>query len=145
MTTICPSCGKVFTESKPQFCPECGYPSEKFVEDNSEQVQNKPQLQKQDEENTNQRYQGPVYINNVQQKEHNGIGTAGFIIALMGLFASWIPVFGWILWVLGALFSLVGLFKTPRGLAIAGFIISFFGLIILLLGVELLSAIMRAF
>ncbi len=145
MTTICPSCGKVFADSKPQFCPECGCPSEMFVEEYSEQATDQPKQQNQNQENANQRYQNPIYINTGQPKEHNGIGTTGFIIALMGLFTSWIPVLGWILWVLGALFSLIGLFKTPRGLAIAGFIISFFGLIILLLGVELFSAFIRAF
>ena len=102
------------------------------------------QQQKQNEDAYPQ-VQHPIYINNALQHERNGVGTAGFVTALMGLFASWIPVFGWILWVLGALFSLIGLFKRPRGLAIAGFIISFFGLIVLLLGVELLSAIIRSF
>lgn len=142
---VCPSCGKVFTGNLPNFCPECGCPSEMFVEDYSAQVQSKLQQQNQDKENSNQNNQGHIYINNVQQKEHNGIGTAGFVISLIALFSAWIPVLGWILWVLGALFSLIGLFKSPRGLAVSGLIISVLGFIILLLGVELLSAIIRSF
>jgi hypothetical protein len=35
-------------------------------------------------------------------------------------------------WFLGALFSFIGIFKKPRGLAIAGLVISFIGIIILL-------------
>ncbi len=141
----CPSCGKVFTENKPEFCPQCGCPSEMFVEENSEQVQNKLQQPYKDEEKINHGYQNPIYINNVPRHESNGIGTAGFVISLIALFAAWIPVLGWILWVLGLLFSLIGVFKSPRGLAVAGLIISILGFIILLLGVELLSAIIRAF
>jgi len=70
----------------------------------------------------------------IEQKvpKKNGIGLAGFILALIALFTDWIPVLGWIVWALGAIFSIIGLFKAPRGFAIAGFIISFIGLIILI-------------
>ena len=70
----------------------------------------------------------------IEQKapKKNGIGLAGFILSLVALFTDWIPVLGWIVWFLGALFSIIGLFKKPRGFAIAGFIISFIGLIILI-------------
>lgn len=39
---------------------------------------------------------------------------------------------GIILWILGAIFSLVGIFRAPRGLAIAGTVISFIGIIVLI-------------
>lgn len=70
----------------------------------------------------------------IEQKapKKNGIGLAGFILALIALFTDWIPILGWIVWALGAIFSIIGLFKQPRGFAIAGFIISFIGLIILI-------------
>lgn len=70
----------------------------------------------------------------IEQKapKKNGIGLAGFILALIALLTDWIPVLGWIVWALGAIFSIIGLFKKPRGFAIAGFIISFIGLIILI-------------
>lgn len=70
----------------------------------------------------------------VNQASHqsNSMGTAGFILSLISLFFSWFPVVGWIIWFLGMLFSLIGLFKSPRGLAIAGFILSFINLIILI-------------
>lgn len=34
--------------------------------------------------------------------------------------------------VLGLIFSLIGVFRTPRGLSIAGLVISFLGLILLI-------------
>lgn len=60
----------------------------------------------------------------------NSLGTAGFVLALLGLVFCWVPVLGWILWVLGLVFSLCGVFKTPKGLSIAGLVISFIGLIV---------------
>lgn len=68
---------------------------------------------------------------NVVEKKSNGVGTAGFVIALIGLIFCWIPVLDWLLWLLGLILSIVGVFKTPRGLAIAGIVISFLGVIIL--------------
>lgn len=51
-----------------------------------------------------------------QRYKSNGLGTAGFITSLLGLLLSWVPVLGWILWLVGALLSLIGVFKSPRGL-----------------------------
>jgi hypothetical protein len=62
----------------------------------------------------------------------NGVGTAGFVLAIISIFFGWVPVLGWILWILGLILSFVGVFKTPRGLAIAGLVISLLGLILLL-------------
>lgn len=62
----------------------------------------------------------------------NGLGTAGFVLALIALFLGWIPVVGWIMWLLGLIFSACGIFKAPRGLAIAGLVISLLGMILLL-------------
>lgn len=62
----------------------------------------------------------------------NGIGTAGFILALLGLVLCWVPVLNWILWLLGLIFSFVGVFKQPKGLSIAGLIVSCIGIIIIM-------------
>lgn len=54
----------------------------------------------------------------------NGLGTAGFVLSLVGLCFCWIfPVYA-ILTFLGFLFSFIGIFRAPRGLAIAGLVIS---------------------
>jgi hypothetical protein len=67
-----------------------------------------------------------------QVRESNGIGVAGFVLALLAILLGWIPVLGWILWVLGLVLSIVGLFKNPKGLAIAGFVLSVITFILLL-------------
>lgn len=77
----------------------------------------------------------------VQEKKSNGLGTAGLVLAIIGLLTSWIPVVGWIIWGLGLLFSFIGLFKSPRGGAIAGFILSIIGLLVLTLLIGALALI----
>ena len=66
------------------------------------------------------------------EKKSNGMGIAGFVLALLALFLGWIPVLGWLMWLLGLVFSCVGMFKKPKGLAIAGLIISLISLIFLI-------------
>lgn len=66
-----------------------------------------------------------------QTHRSNGIGLAGFILALLGLILFWVPVGGWLLWILGLVFSFAGMFQSPRGFAIAGLVISFFDVIVL--------------
>ncbi|MEX0381403.1 hypothetical protein AB3K25_01500 [Leuconostoc sp. MS02] len=62
----------------------------------------------------------------------NGLGLTGFVLAIIALFVGEIPIIGWVVWLLGAVFSVIGLFKMPRGFAIAGTIISFIGLIMII-------------
>ncbi len=73
-----------------------------------------------------------IVINQTEVKKSNGVGVAGFVMALIAIFLGWVPVLGWILWVLGLILSFVGLFKKPRGLAIAGLVISLIEIILLL-------------
>lgn len=75
-----------------------------------------------------------------QRYKSNGLGTAGFITSLLGLLLSWVPVFGWILWLVGALLSLIGVFKSPKGLAITGLILSLITLGIGMLFIELIGS-----
>ena len=77
---------------------------------------------------TDQNNSGQTIIINSQEKKTNGVGIAGFVLALIALFFGWVPIFGWILWVLGLILSFVGVFKTPRGMAIAGLVISLIGI-----------------
>ena len=60
--------------------------------------------------------QQTIYVN--AETKGNGMGTAGFVLALL----PWFP---------GALFSFIGVFKKPKGLAIAGLVISFIGIIVI--------------
>ncbi len=86
------------------------------------------------EENNNneQNGAGQTIIINQEKKESNGIGTAGFIISIIALFVGWVPFIGWLVWLTGAILSLIGVFKKPKGLSIAGLIISFIGVILLI-------------
>ena len=67
-----------------------------------------------------------------QTEKSNGIGTAGFVLALIAVFLGWVPFLGWIIWLLGLIFSAVGLTRQPKGLAIAGLVISLVGIVLLL-------------
>lgn len=71
----------------------------------------------------------------IQQEvvKKNGLGTAGFILALIAIFIGWIPIIGWIVWLLGLILSAAGMSKKPKGLATAGLVISLIGVVILLL------------
>ena len=75
--------------------------------------------------------QSTIIVNTTQPTPSNGVGTAGFVLALIGLFLSWIPVLGWMIWLLGLILSFCGIFRTPKGLAIAGLVISLIDLIVL--------------
>lgn len=75
-----------------------------------------------------------------QRYKSNGLGTAGFITSLLGLLLSWVPILGWILWLVGALLSLIGVFKSPKGLAITGLILSLITLGIGMLFIELIGS-----
>lgn len=67
------------------------------------------------------------------QESSNGIGTAGFVCALIALVTSCIPFFSWVIWGIGLVLSFIGVFKKPRGFAIAGLIISLIGVILLII------------
>jgi len=65
-------------------------------------------------------------------KRKNGIGIAGLVLSIVGFVFCWLPIFNFILWVLGFVFSLIGVFKKPKGASIAGLIISGIWWIVLL-------------
>lgn len=79
----------------------------------------------------------------------NGFGTAAFVLGLLGLLFSFIPIIGIIAWpmvLLAVVFGAVGLAKassgraTDRGLAIAGLICGLLGLMICILYAAAFSA-----
>lgn len=64
-----------------------------------------------------------------QPASANGMGIAGFVLSLIAICFSWSFIPGGILWLLGFIFSSIGMSHRPRGLAIAGFVISIVSLI----------------
>ena len=63
----------------------------------------------------------------------NGISTAGLVLSIIGLALCWLPGVNLILWFLGFLFSFIGIFKRPKGKAIAGLIISAVSIVVIIL------------
>ena len=55
------------------------------------------------------------------------------MLSIIGLVLCWVPFADFILWFLGFLFSFIGVFKRPRGKAIAGLIISVVSLVVIIL------------
>ena len=88
-----------------------------------------------------------VYVNTIQPqaaaaqaaasqpqpvRQKNGPGSAGLVLSILGLVLCWVPVANLILWFLGFLFSFIGMFKRPKGKAIAGLVISIVCLVTLI-------------
>ena len=68
----------------------------------------------------------------VEQRQSNGVGTAGFVLSLISLIFCWLPGINSIVWFIGFILSFVGMFRKPKGLAITGLLISCIDLIILI-------------
>ncbi|MFV0538308.1 MAG: hypothetical protein ACK5M3_13210 [Dysgonomonas sp.] len=83
------------------------------------------------DQNSNQNSSQTVIFQQ-ESRQTNGIGTAGFVLALLAIFLFWVPVLDFILWILGLIFSLVGVFRQPKGLAIAGLVLSLIVIILIL-------------
>lgn len=65
--------------------------------------------------------------------DHNSLGKAAFIIGLIGLVLSFVPLIGFVSWLLSPLAILLGLIalrRAPRSLAITGIITGLIGLAI---------------
>ncbi|RJQ83109.1 MmpS family transport accessory protein [Amycolatopsis panacis] len=72
----------------------------------------------------------------------NGFGTTGFVLGLLGLIFSFIPIIGVVSWplvILGIIFAALGIARarsgkaTNKGLAIAGLVLSVLGLVVAIL------------
>lgn len=130
--SFCKHCGSQINSGS-TFCPSCGKPQGNVPVQQPYQYTQQPY--------TAAAFQQPAMVGNtqinstttviVERSRSNGLGTAGFVFALLSFFFCWAPFINFVLWFLGALFSFIGLFKRPRGLAITGFIMSFIGIIIL--------------
>jgi len=121
----CPACGTEISRYAPT-CLKCGHPI---------CPTSNPRTASPADHNQTIIVQTPAH-------QSNGIGTAGFVLALIALILSWLPGVGWVVWFLGFLLSFIGMFKSPRGLAITGFIISIIDLIILVALVGTLAGIL---
>ncbi|HJP79548.1 MAG TPA: MmpS family transport accessory protein [Pseudonocardiaceae bacterium] len=78
----------------------------------------------------------------------NGLGTTGFVLGLIGLIFSPIPIVGVVAWplvILGVIFSAIGIARTRsgaatnKGLSIAGLVLSVIGLVVCILWVAVIG------
>ena len=112
----CPYCG----EEIPESATKCMYCSA-WLNDPKATAQPQPVQQHQ-----------PVQSQPQPVRRSNGIATAGRVLSILGLALCWIPIVDVILWFLGFLFSFIGMFKRPKGKAIAGLVISIVCLVVLI-------------
>lgn len=128
-TKNCPYCGEVILTGAKK-CKHCGEWLEEEIKPATSIVVTPPQVDVTPRP-TEYKASQPVYVQTTVMQQSNGLGTAGFVLALIAALLSWLPGVNIITWLLGAFFSFLGLFKSPRGLAFAGLIISFIDVIII--------------
>ncbi len=73
----------------------------------------------------------------------NGLGIAGFVCAMVGIFGLCFPMLGFVAFV-GLILSLIALRRPPRGLAIAGTIVGFIGSLYLFIAIFVVGLIFAA-
>ena len=107
----CPYCGEEIPESaaKCMYCTAWLNGPQAAAQPQPRPVQPQPQ---------------PINVQPQPVRQKNGFGNAGLVLSILGLALFWIPLVNLVLWFLGLLFSFIGVFKRPKGKAIAGLIIS---------------------
>lgn len=134
----CPECGTSYDNTLKE-CPNCGCPAEITVQETTVTtvphdiirpvplMQPVPFMQPAPQPTPN------IVVNTttVDVPQNNAAGIVGFIFALLGLLLSWAPGANFVVWIIGFLASLIGLFKKPRGLAITGLLLSLIDVILI--------------
>ena len=116
----CPYCG----EEIPESATKCMYCTAWL---------NEPQAATQPQPRPVQPQPQPINVQSQPVRQKNGPGTAGLVLSILGLVLCWVPIANVILWFLGFLFSFIGVFKRPKGKAIAGLIISAISIVVIIL------------
>lgn len=142
---FCPACGTQI-QAGAAFCPACGNSlNANAVPQQQQVVQRVVVVEKQKEEP--RRAPRPIVI---PKEEHNTLGLVSFILTMVGLFGflftSWIGI-GFIcvvLWPITLIMSFIAMFKSPRGFAIAAFIISLLECLSILVVILFFGAVLSA-
>lgn len=71
---------------------------------------------------------GPTVVR-IPNTQTTDFGTLGFVFAIM---CNGVPFLGWAVWILSIVFCVKGLRRGQRGFSIAGLVIDFFAIIILI-------------
>jgi hypothetical protein len=92
----------------------------------------------------------PIFPPQQVVQPRNGVGTAGFVLGLVGLLFSFIPIIGVVAWplvIVGLVLSIVGISRASkgiannRGLAVAGAVLSAIGLAVCVLWTAFFGAV----
>ncbi|WP_020670963.1 DUF4190 domain-containing protein [Amycolatopsis nigrescens] len=84
----------------------------------------------------------------------NGLGTAGFVLGLIGLLVAFVPLVGVVAWplvILGLIFSIIGVVRASKGqannkgLAIAGIVLSAAGFVVAILWATVITVAVSEF
>ncbi len=118
---------------------------EKWQDDNElekeeqKNIQNDKLKQNIDSKNYNTEF---TLNTNMESKKHysrGGMSITGFIISLLAFMVCWIPLINLVFWLPGLVFSIVGLPRRRRGLAVAGVFISIFTLLFIIIFMSVYS------
>lgn len=130
---FCESCGSSVPDGQ-AFCSNCGAPV-------NQAAQAQPVYQQPVAQPVQPVYQQPVVAQPVVQPvivqqpaaKSSGLAIAGLIMGIFTLIFCWVPVVGFILGILGLIFSIAGIAKKnggAKGAAIAGLVMTIIGAII---------------
>lgn len=123
----CVNCGREMP-AKEVKCPHCNYERFTMIDKEPLQIHTEPNV-------TQSKDQQIIYV----LQSGNSVGTAGFVLAVLAIVLCWIPGLNVVLWILGFIFSMAAVFKTPRGYAITGLILSLIGLLALIVAFNTLT------
>ncbi len=134
---FCESCGSSVPDGQ-AFCSNCGAPVNQAA---PQAAQAQPVYQQPVAQPVQPVYQQPVVAQPVVQPvivqqpaaKSSGLAIAGLIMGIFTLIFCWVPVVGFILGILGLIFSIAGIAKKnggAKGAAIAGLVMTIIGAII---------------
>ena len=116
MANFCSNCGKPIPSGS-TFCPNCGSSV------NTEASMSGPSGYQQPGYQAPNAF-APQQVAPQPVRRRNGVAVAGFVLSLLGLIFCWFPILNFFLVVPGLILSFIGVFREPRGKAVAGLILS---------------------
>lgn len=128
---FCSNCGAAVAQPAPQAAPAAQPVYQQPV---AQPVYQQPAAQPVYQQPVAQPVQvQPVVVINQPQRKSTGMAIAGLVMGILTLVFCWVPFVGFILGLLGLIFSIVGIAKKDggaKGAAIAGLVLTLIGAIV---------------